>query len=233
MKDLNAVPNPLATTVSHNKRQSQDRTLGNGKQTSSTQSNLNALDTYNKLLQLMNDKVLKNVNNVLNTGASRGKSGEKSGLQQTQMQNAQINQGRMSTSNAGPHPLNQSSSQKKIKTVGGGVGQHSGYTFSSGSAAGVNAGVQSRDKSIGGGVQGANGSNHQSISTVLKSQAKIVSNNGSSRNTNAGIQGQMNTQNATKQFLSFYSNPNYQQQQNNQSKKIEVPHQNSSSINLV
>ena len=46
----------------------------------------------------------------------------------------------MSTSNGTAHPLNQSSSQKKIKTVSGVVGtNHSGYNFSSGSAAGINA----------------------------------------------------------------------------------------------
>lgn len=33
------------------------------------------MDTYNKLMQLMNDKVLKNVNSVLS--GSRGKSTEK------------------------------------------------------------------------------------------------------------------------------------------------------------
>lgn len=77
MKDLTAGQNPLATTVSHNKRQSQDKAV---KQAS---SNLNALDTYNKLLQLMNEKVLKNVNNAVNTGAavgSRGKSTDKTSL---------------------------------------------------------------------------------------------------------------------------------------------------------
>ena len=47
----------------------------------------------------------------------------------------------MSTSiGTNQQPLNQSSSQKKIKTVSGGVGNnHSGYTFSSGSGAGINA----------------------------------------------------------------------------------------------
>ncbi len=101
----------------------------------------------------MNEKVLKNVNNVMNPGASRGKSGDKSALQHNQVQNAQTTQGRVSTSNGTNHPLNQSSSQKKIKTVSGGVGNnHSGYTFSSGSGAGINANAQSRDKSLGGGA---------------------------------------------------------------------------------
>ena len=102
----------------------------------------------------MNEKVLKNVNNVMNSGVSRGKSGDKSALQHNQVQNAQTTQGRMSTSNGtNQQPLNQSSSQKKIKTVSGGVGNnHSGYTFSSGSGAGINANAQSRDKSLGGGA---------------------------------------------------------------------------------
>lgn len=65
MKDLSTI-NPVVGNFSHNKRSSQDRPK---------QQNINAIDTYNKLMQIMNEKVLK-TSNAGFTG-SRGKSSEK------------------------------------------------------------------------------------------------------------------------------------------------------------
>jgi hypothetical protein len=60
----------------------------------------------------MNEKVLKNVNNVISAG-SRGKSTEK--------------QAPPTKIIAQPVVMNSSSSNKKLKTVGGGVGSTHGY----------------------------------------------------------------------------------------------------------
>ena len=66
------------------------------------------MDTYNKLMQLMNDKVLRNVNSAL-TG-SRGKSTEKVPSVVTS-----VTQTTSKTLN-NPAIINQTSSSKKLKT---------------------------------------------------------------------------------------------------------------------
>lgn len=66
------------------------------------------MDTYNKLMHLMNDKVLRNVNSVL-TG-SRGKSTEKGMSIVTS-----VTQTTSKTLN-NPAIINQTSSSKKLKT---------------------------------------------------------------------------------------------------------------------
>ncbi|CDW78410.1 UNKNOWN [Stylonychia lemnae] len=188
MKDLTgSTAQPIIHSTQHNKRQSHDRPKATGQ-------NMNAIDTYNKLMQIMNDKVLKNVNSAI-TG-SRGKSGEKSTKTISQ-----------------PAIMNQSSSNKKIKTF---ATNQSIIPQTSKIQASQNS--HSREKT----------NQHQSITTVLKSQPKIVS-AGSSRNNN-GIQGQMNTQAATKQFLSFYQNMNNQSTTN---KRHDLLQNNSASINVL
>lgn len=77
MKDLNVGNNHQLVSQnainSHNKRPSQDRTKSNA---SNSGTALNAMDTYNKLMQIMNERMGVKGGSAA-TNVSRGKSNEK------------------------------------------------------------------------------------------------------------------------------------------------------------
>jgi hypothetical protein len=69
MKDLTGGALVTQNTINHNKRASQDRT----KKENQTNS-ISAMDTYNKLMQIMNERMSIKSHQ---SNASRGKSNEK------------------------------------------------------------------------------------------------------------------------------------------------------------